>query len=278
MRYAALGQLPPKRHAQFRDDGRLLVEEVMGYEGFSGNESILYHLNSPCRIAEVRKLAPIQREEWTPEAHVHRLTDLQAVEPGGDPLSGRRVLMFNGDLEVSVCKPTDQLAGFYRNGQGDEVSPRLNFKLTYQPSANDTVTGHLQYDSYNIIGRAGVSAAPGRPVERDPERQDRNGCDHAQPERVALEPLRNLVAEPAGADQSSNHDDGEHHDDPLVHAEHDRVARQRDLHLQQHLPPRGAERTGRLDRLGRDATQAARDEPDHDGHRVQHRGDDPRHL
>ena len=125
MRYAALGQLPPKRHAQFRDDGRLLVEEVMGYEGFSGNESILYHLNSPCRIAEVRKLAPIQREEWTPEAHVHRLTDLQAVEPGGDPLSGRRVLMFNGDLEVSVCKPTDQLAGFYRNGQGDEVSPRL---------------------------------------------------------------------------------------------------------------------------------------------------------
>jgi hypothetical protein len=40
----------------------------------------------------------------------------------------------------------------------DEVSPRLNFKLTYQPSANDTITGHLQYDSYNIIGRAGVSA------------------------------------------------------------------------------------------------------------------------
>ena len=27
--------------------GRLLVEEVMGYEGFSGNESILYHLQSP---------------------------------------------------------------------------------------------------------------------------------------------------------------------------------------------------------------------------------------
>jgi hypothetical protein len=40
----------------------------------------------------------------------------------------------------------------------DEVSPRLNFKLTYQPSANDTLTGHLQYDSYNIIGRNGVTA------------------------------------------------------------------------------------------------------------------------
>jgi homogentisate 1,2-dioxygenase len=121
MRYAALGQLPPKRHAQFRDDGRLLVEEVMGYEGFSGNESILYHLHSPCRIAQVGELRPLQREEWLPEAHVHRLADLQAVEPGDDPVSGRRVLMFNGDLEVSVCKPTDSLAGFYRNGQGDEV-------------------------------------------------------------------------------------------------------------------------------------------------------------
>ena len=50
MRYAALGEIPRKRHSQFRDNGRLLVEEVMGYEGFSGNESILYHTGSPCRI------------------------------------------------------------------------------------------------------------------------------------------------------------------------------------------------------------------------------------
>jgi hypothetical protein len=39
-----------------------------------------------------------------------------------------------------------------------EVSPRLNLKLTWQPTANDNFTGHLQYDAYNIIGRAGVSA------------------------------------------------------------------------------------------------------------------------
>lgn len=93
----------------------------MGYEGFSGNESILYHLNSPCRIAEVGKLRELEREEWVPGAHVHRLTDLRAVNPAGNPVDGRRVLMFNGDLEVSVCKPTEPLDGFYRNGQGDEV-------------------------------------------------------------------------------------------------------------------------------------------------------------
>src|SRR5205809_132765 len=44
MRYAQLGDVPAKRHVQVRRDGRLLVEEVLGFEGFSGNESILYHL------------------------------------------------------------------------------------------------------------------------------------------------------------------------------------------------------------------------------------------
>jgi homogentisate 1,2-dioxygenase len=121
MRYAAIGALPAKRHSQFRDDGRLLVEEVMGYEGFSGNESILYHLGSPCRIAGVGDLRPVARPEWLPDAHVHRLADLNPVDRGGDPLSAREVLMFNDDVEVAVARPTESLDGFYRNGEGDEL-------------------------------------------------------------------------------------------------------------------------------------------------------------
>ncbi|MCW2990164.1 MAG: homogentisate 1,2-dioxygenase, partial [Solirubrobacterales bacterium] len=91
MRYHSLGQVPPKRHAQTRRDGKLLVEEVLGYEGFSGNESILYHLHSPCRLAEVGTFTPIVREEWVPAAHVHRLADSVAMDVGGDPLSGREL-------------------------------------------------------------------------------------------------------------------------------------------------------------------------------------------
>jgi homogentisate 1,2-dioxygenase len=121
MRFLSLGQVPAKRHVQVRGNGSLLVEEVMGYEGFSGNESILYHLHSPCRIASAGAFTPIERPEWEPPAHVHRLADLKAIEPGGDPLSGRRVLMFNSDLEVSICKPVSERDGFYRNGEGDEV-------------------------------------------------------------------------------------------------------------------------------------------------------------
>ena len=129
MRYAGLGEIPAKRHVQFRDpaaaseNGKapLLVEEVLGFEGFSGNESILYHLFSPCRIKQVEAFEPIARDEWVPDTHVHRLTDTNPVVPGGDWLDGRRLLQFNDDIEVSICVPIEGRAGFYRNGEGDEV-------------------------------------------------------------------------------------------------------------------------------------------------------------
>src|SRR6201989_1433587 len=120
MRYATLGRVPAKRHVQVRagsnGSSRLLVEEVMGYEGFSGNESILYHLRSPCRLDGVGAFRRLPRAGWVPDAPVHRLADANGVAPGGDPISGRRVLMWNDDVEVAVCKPTGELDGFYRNG------------------------------------------------------------------------------------------------------------------------------------------------------------------
>ena len=123
MRYVSLGSVPAKRHAQVRDEetGELLVEEVMGYEGFSGNESILYHLRSPCDVAEVGPFEPIVLEEWVPGAHVHRLTQTAGLAARGDAVSGRGVLMFNGDVEMAICRPAEEMRGFYRNGEGDEV-------------------------------------------------------------------------------------------------------------------------------------------------------------
>jgi homogentisate 1,2-dioxygenase len=121
MRYHSLGDLPAKRHVQFRENGTLLTEEVMGYEGFSGNESILYHLVSPCRVKEVGAFSPIVREEWVPDAHVHRLADTADVPAGGDPVMGRRLLMWNDDIEVWLAKPDRETAAFHRNGEGDEV-------------------------------------------------------------------------------------------------------------------------------------------------------------
>src|SRR5918992_1506277 len=117
--YHRLGDLPRKRHVQFRENGLLLTEEVMGYEGFSGNESILYHLHTPCRVMELGDFEPIERAEWVPDAHAHHLIDTRGVEPGGDAVRGRQLLMWNDDVEIALCRPTDEQDYFFRNGEGD---------------------------------------------------------------------------------------------------------------------------------------------------------------
>jgi homogentisate 1,2-dioxygenase len=146
MRYLTMGEVPAKRHTQFRENGTLLVEEVMGYEGFSGNESILYHLQSPCRVAEVGEFTPIEREEWVPDTHVHRLTNSAPLEPEGDPIFGRRTLMFNGDVEMGIAKPVEELDAYYRNGEGDEVL------FVHEGSGElETVFGRLPFGPHDYV-------------------------------------------------------------------------------------------------------------------------------
>jgi homogentisate 1,2-dioxygenase len=120
MRYHTLGELPAKRHIQFRRNGTLLTEEVMGYEGFSGNQSILYHLKSPCRVRGVGELERLTVDEWIPDSYVHRHMKTAPVERAQDPIRGRRLLMWNDDVHIALCKPTCESEAFYRNGFGDE--------------------------------------------------------------------------------------------------------------------------------------------------------------
>jgi homogentisate 1,2-dioxygenase len=119
--YQRLGEVPRKRHVQFRDNGTLLTEEVMGLEGFSGNESILYHLSSPCRVEKLGNFEPIERKEWVPDQHAHRNIDTKDVDAGGDEITGRKLLMWNDDVEISLCVPKQPMEYFFRNGEGDEV-------------------------------------------------------------------------------------------------------------------------------------------------------------
>src|SRR4029450_782665 len=49
--YRRVGQVPPKRHTQFRQpDGSLYAEELMGEEGFTADASLLYHRHLPTAI------------------------------------------------------------------------------------------------------------------------------------------------------------------------------------------------------------------------------------
>ena len=68
-----------------------------------------------------RQFEPIKRDEWVPDAHSHHLFDTRGLEPEGDPVMGRRLLMCNGDVEIAICRPDVAHDYFYRNGEGDEV-------------------------------------------------------------------------------------------------------------------------------------------------------------
>ncbi len=120
--YHRLGEIPHKRHTQFRKpDGSLFSEQVMGTKGFSGIQSILYHYYPPTAILEIEDLGPATIQFEEAGALRHRHFKSAAIKPGGDPLTGRRYILANNDLAISVCKPTDEQACFYRNGQGDEL-------------------------------------------------------------------------------------------------------------------------------------------------------------
>src|SRR3954470_12301996 len=71
----------------------------------------------------------------------------------GGPLKQNKLFFFASAQRFLL--DSDPTGGVTNNHQ---VSPRLNLKLTWAPNANNNFTGHVQYDAYNITGRAGVSA------------------------------------------------------------------------------------------------------------------------
>ena len=92
--YAKMGEIPHKRHTQFRKaDGTLHHEEVMGIHGFAGIQSILYHLHPPTRVQEIdrHEIVGLEYEEQGPLKHRHLRS--APIEPGGDSITGRVPLM-----------------------------------------------------------------------------------------------------------------------------------------------------------------------------------------
>lgn len=120
--YYKLGEIPHKRHTQFRQpDGCLYHEEVMGIHGFAGIQSILYHVRPP---TAVRKVEVVERVEIPyEEGGALRPRHLRAapVPPGGDAISGRVPLMGNNDVVLYVARPTKAMDFWYKFAHGDDI-------------------------------------------------------------------------------------------------------------------------------------------------------------
>lgn len=124
MYYYRLGQIPPKRHTQFRQpDGTLYKEELVSSEGFSGIYSILYHTHPPTRIKAV--MDPVLYRPRLIRDYALRQTHLNTsmvTTTGDDFLSARKVLLSNNDCSIAICSPRQRkMDYFYKNAEGDEV-------------------------------------------------------------------------------------------------------------------------------------------------------------
>ncbi|HEU5156947.1 MAG TPA: homogentisate 1,2-dioxygenase [Streptosporangiaceae bacterium] len=143
--YRVVGEIPRKRHIQFRrPDGGLYAEELMGEEGFTSDSSLLYHRYPPTAIlksegvttdgvvraddagddAELRPNRPLQPRGY-------RTQDLPV---GGDLVLGRQLLFGNEDVRIFFAA-ADSASELYRDSLGDEVvyvqSGAARFESTY---------------------------------------------------------------------------------------------------------------------------------------------------
>lgn len=120
--YYKLGSIPHKRHTQFRQsDGSLYHEELMGLYGFSGVQSLLYHLHPPTQIQKILMEKTVDIAYAEPGSLHHRHLRTATVAAGGDAIAARVPLMANADVCISVAHPTEPMSYWYRFAHGDEV-------------------------------------------------------------------------------------------------------------------------------------------------------------
>ncbi|MEO1512750.1 MAG: homogentisate 1,2-dioxygenase, partial [Planctomycetota bacterium] len=119
--YTKLGEIPQKRHVQFRrPDGALYSEELFGTEGFVGPTSTMYHIHPPTQVSGWE--AKYSTKPEYVETSVMRMRHLKtsSMKAEGDPITGRVVLFGNADVEMAACVPAEGMGYHYKNAQGDE--------------------------------------------------------------------------------------------------------------------------------------------------------------
>jgi len=122
--YHRLGEIPKKRHIQFRQpDGSLYKEELVSSKGFSGIFSTLYHIHNPNNVQSVGKPQPysweVSKEYGLKQTHL-KTSGIGVT--GEDYLSARKVLLMNADVMMGICSPKQRKMDYYfKNADGDEL-------------------------------------------------------------------------------------------------------------------------------------------------------------
>lgn len=122
-RYHRLGEIPEKRHVQFRKpNGKLYAEELISTIGFDSIYSLVYHNHIPTAIKEVEEAYSVAPEIAEPENIKSRKYFGFQVKPEDDYLDSRKIVMTNSDCQISLAAPRHSMKDyFYKNSTADEV-------------------------------------------------------------------------------------------------------------------------------------------------------------
>jgi len=104
--YHQLGNIPPKRHIQFRKpDGNLYAEQLVSTEGFSAEYSLVYHSYPPTLVTKIDEPYSIAPEIALEKNMQHRSFQGFKVKPKEDYLSSRVPVLVNDDCYVILAAP-----------------------------------------------------------------------------------------------------------------------------------------------------------------------------
>jgi len=121
--YCKLGEIPHKRHTQFRKpDGSLYSEQLFSTEGFSSNSTLLYHCHPPTEIVKVDTPFSVAPKVVEEKMLKHRSFQGFNIMPKKDFLQSRKPVLVNSDLHIVLAAPQESMTEyFYKNADADEM-------------------------------------------------------------------------------------------------------------------------------------------------------------
>ena len=121
--YYKLGNIPHKRHTQFRKpDGSLYSEQLFSTEGFSDDYSLLYHCHPPTQIIKTEPQVDVAPKIAEEKMLKHRCFEGFQVKPGGEFLQSRVPVLVNNDCHIVLAAPQKGTEDYYyKNTDADEM-------------------------------------------------------------------------------------------------------------------------------------------------------------
>ena len=117
--YHKLGNIPHKRHTQFRQpNGELYAEQLFSTEGFSNDYSLLYHCHPPTEIIKTDEPYDVSPKIAGEKMLKHRSFEGFKINPEKDFLQSRKTVLVNNDCHVVLAAPKESLKDyFYKNAE-----------------------------------------------------------------------------------------------------------------------------------------------------------------